>query len=257
MVTPSEILTVAYLLFGAAVGSFLNVVIYRLPLGMSVASPPSRCSSCGYQLKPWDNIPIISYLILRGKCRSCSRSFGASYVFVELLNLLVWTLLLVRLGLTFLTLIEAFFSSLLLASSAIDINTRTIPRKLIYVGTVIVVVLSAVYAVAKGDIGVLERALFLGAISFLVFILIFFASRGSLGFGDVRLSFVIGFSLGIFGARLVIDFFYIAFASAAAYGITLLMRKRAGRKTKIPFGPFMSLGAFAGLMLLNSLRILG
>ncbi len=251
------VLVTAFLILGAAVGSFLNVVIYRLPLGISVVSPRSRCSSCGYELKPMDNIPVLSYLILRGRCRRCKVRFGPTYLLIELLNLLIWTLLLVRLGLTFSTLVEAFFSSILLASSVIDIKTRTIPRRLIYVGSAVVVSMTTVYAIYVSDLHLILRSFLLGGVSFLVFISIFFISRGSIGFGDVRLSFLIGFALGIFGARLVIDFFYVSFASAAIYGIVLILRSKGGRKTKIPFGPFMSLGAFTGLMLMNSLRILG
>ncbi len=246
-----------YLLFGVAIGSFLNVVIYRVPLGLSVISPPSRCSSCGYQLRPLDNVPILSYILLRGRCRSCDVRFGVTYFLIELLNLLIWSALLLRLGLTFLTLVEAIFASVLLASSVIDIKTRTIPRKVIYAGVAVVLSLVSIDAIASGSFHVLGRSLLFGALSFSVFLITFVISKGSIGFGDVRLSFLIGLALGVYGSRPVIDFFYISFASAAIYGISLIIRSKGGRKTKIPFGPFMAIGAFFGLMFLDTLHILG
>ena len=246
-----------YLFFGLAIGSFLNVVIYRVPLGLSVITPPSRCSSCGYQLKPWDNIPLLSYILLRGRCRSCDTSFGVMYFLTELVNLLIWSVLLVRLGLTFLTLVEAIFSSVLLASSVIDIKTHTIPRKVIYGGVAVVFLLVSIDAVARGSLQLFGRPLFFGTLSFAVFLVIFVISKSSIGFGDVRLSFLIGFALGVYGSRPVVDFFYASFSTAEIYGISLIIRSKGGRKTKIPFGPFMAIGALFGLMFLNTLHILG
>ena len=251
------VIVTAYLFAGLAIGSFLNVVIYRVPRGLSVISPPSRCSNCGYQLKPWDNIPILSYFLLRGRCRSCGVRFGVSYVVVEALNLFLWASLLARLGLTFTTLIEAIFSSVLLAGSVIDIKTRTIPRTVIYLGITMVVLLTSADSIFRRDYNVLWRSLLLGTISFLIFFSIFVFSKNSIGFGEVRLSFLIGFAVGIYGYQPVIDFFYLSFASAALYGLVLIIRSKGGRKTKIAFGPFMAIGAYFGLMLLNSIHILG
>src|SRR5687767_3479062 len=183
-------------ILGLAVGSFLNVVIYRVPKKESVVRPRSRCPGCGTQLAERDNIPVVSWLVLRGKCRTCGEPISARYPLVELLTAALFAATAIRFGVdaalpAFLVLVAA-----LIALSVIDLDTFTLPRKIIYFALAAGVVLLGVAAAVDGDArGIIEAGAG-AAIAFGVLLLIHLVSPRGMGFGDVRLAGLLGLYLG-------------------------------------------------------------
>jgi leader peptidase (prepilin peptidase)/N-methyltransferase len=236
-------------IFGLAFGSFLNVVVYRLPRRESLTSPGSRCPSCGTRLRPRDNVPVLSWLLLGGRCRACGAGISVRYPVGELLTAALWVLAVVRLGgcrdcaaWDAVPFIPFFWA--LAALSLIDLQHKLIPSRLLYPFLALGVVLIGLAAAAgPRGFGAFGRAAGAGAISFTVFNLIHLVSPGGMGYGDVRLSGLIGLHLGYLGWGRVYAGFLLGFLLGALVGITLMALGKAGRKTAIPFGPFMAVGA--------------
>lgn len=231
-------------IFGLAFGSFANVVIHRVPLRISVVSPRSACPSCGHEIAGYDNIPVISWLILRGRCRTCKAPISARYPAVELLMAVVfgataataprWEDLILT--------IPVVFSLTCLA--IIDLEIKRLPDALTGPTFVAAVPLAAIAAALAGDLWLLWQGLIAAAVSFVVFYLIAFLARGGFGLGDVKLAPTLGLVMGFAdrgGARAFTGFL-LAFALGALVGIILMAVGRAGRKTALPFGPFLVLG---------------
>lgn len=232
-------------LFGLCIGSFLNVVIYRVPENMSIAMPPSHCPKCGYQLKPYDNIPVLSYLILGGKCRKCRESISPRYMIVELTNALLWILSLVCFGEE--SLLYAFLAAAALSVSIciffIDLETMLIFDRF--------QIILAVLGVAASFCDPYEKPLshLIGALaaggSFLLLAIIAkkILGRDALGGGDIKLAAGIGLFLGWRRALLT-----VLLASLTASIVLLLAARRNGdeKGKEYPFGPFLTAGfAFA------------
>jgi leader peptidase (prepilin peptidase)/N-methyltransferase len=222
---------------GLALGSFLNVVAARLPDGRSVVQPASACPSCDSPISPRDNIPILSYLLLRGRCRSCRASIGWQYPAVELLTALLVAACFLAFGLTPEAATAALFCTALVAISAIDFERFVIPNRVVLPAAGIVLAAqtirepSPVWALAG-----------LGAALFLL--LAALAYPGGMGMGDVKLALLLGFALG----RTVPVAMIIAFVAALVPSAVLLVRHGgAARKMKIPFGPFLALGGIVAL----------
>jgi leader peptidase (prepilin peptidase)/N-methyltransferase len=233
---------------GAIVGSFLNVVAYRLPRHESLLSPGSHCPSCGAAVKPYDNIPIISWLLLRGRCRSCSASISVRYPFVEALTaaLCVGAVLTHRsaAGIA----LSVVLILLVVPAALIDLEHRIIPNRITALGAVLAIVLGLALDPAGEPERVISGA---GAGGFLL--LAALAYPGGMGMGDVKLAAVMGLFLG----RAVGAAVLIALLAGLLAGAFVIARKgaRAGRKTAVPFGPFLALGAlvavFAGVDLVD------
>jgi leader peptidase (prepilin peptidase)/N-methyltransferase len=235
-------------LLGAIFGSFLNVVAYRLPRHESLIAPSSRCPKCGTHVKPYDNIPIVSWLLLRGHCRSCAAPISPRYPLVEALTaaLCVGAVLVhssavgIAMSLTLILLV--------VPAAMIDLEHRIIPNKLTALGAVLALVLGT----ALDPAGEPERLL-AGAAAGGFLLLAVLAYPGGMGMGDVKLAAVLGLLLG----RAVAPALLLALLSGVVVGIFVIARKgaRAGRKTAIPFGPFLALGAlvsvFAGQALVD------
>ncbi len=229
---------------GSIVGSFLNVVIYRLPRGKSIVSPPSSCPSCGERIKPWHNIPILSYLILRGRCAHCGARISPRYPFVELVTGIFCLATFRIYGLHPAFLVEFIFICLLIVITFIDLDTMTIPDVLSLPGIPFAFfgsVLTGMLTWKTSLVGMLA-----GGGSFWLLSLIYYVVRGKegLGGGDVKLMAMIGAYTAWPGVL-----FTVLFASLAGclVGIVMMLRKKEGLSTMLPFGPFLALGTLVYL----------
>jgi leader peptidase (prepilin peptidase)/N-methyltransferase len=230
---------------GLLVGAFLNVVIWRVPRDESVVRPRSRCPGCGTQLGGADNIPVLSWLVLRGRCRSCQAPISARYPLVELLT----GALFAGAGARFaehdtaaLPAFLAFFAGLV-ALSFIDLDHHRLPIKVVYPTLFATAAGLVVAAAATGEWANLARAAAGGVIAFLALYAVRIASPGGMAFGDVRLAGVIGTALGWLSLAHVGLGLFLAFLTSAVIGVALIVSKRKSRKDKIPFGPFLAAGA--------------
>ena len=226
--------------FGAVLGSFLNVVIWRLPRGESLVSPASRCPSCGAPVKPYDNIPILSWLLLRGRCRNCGARISARYPLVELLTAVLMALVPIFLGADEDVWIGFALVLILVPLTFIDLDHRILPNKITYPSVVVAIALVAVFETDD-----LPEHLIAGAAAFLfLFAAAWFYPKG-MGVGDVKLAGVMGLFLG----RNVAPALLVAFLLGTLVGLVVMARKGVaqGRKTAIPFGPFLAAGALVGL----------
>jgi leader peptidase (prepilin peptidase)/N-methyltransferase len=226
---------------GAVAGSFLSVVAHRVPRGESIVGPRSRCASCGAQIAAYDNVPIVSWLLLRGRCRHCEERISIRYPLVELGTGLAFaaTALVLHddpaqlvLGLVFVATLAAI--------TLTDLELRLIPNRVLIVSALAGVALAA----ALDPSSLPERALAAAGAGGLLFAVALAYPRG-MGLGDVKLAAVMGLYLG----RAVAPALLIAFAAGALVGLALIARDgAAARKRAIPFGPFLALGGLAGLL---------
>jgi leader peptidase (prepilin peptidase)/N-methyltransferase len=233
------------ILVGLAWGSFLNVVIYRLPRGQSLVRPPSSCPQCRAHIKPYDNVPVISYLLLGGRCRACGARIPLTYPLVELLTSLCFFLLYVHFSLSVHFLASCLFASALLAIGFIDFFHQIIPDEITMPG----LVLALGYSFVRPDLG-LRQAL-IGAAAGAGFLLFVYGSyrllrkKEGLGMGDVTMMLMIGAYLGLAGT-----FFTLILASfaGALVGIFLLAFRQKDLQHALPFGTFLAPAAFFSLI---------
>jgi leader peptidase (prepilin peptidase)/N-methyltransferase len=225
-----------------ALGSFLNVVVTRVPARRSLLRPPSSCGSCGTEILWRDNIPVLSWLLLRGRCRSCGTSIAWRYPLVELCTGLLLALVVVVVGTGSDELwLGLAFVLLLVPVTVIDIDFRIIPNKLMIAGTVVAL---AILAITRPD-DIPEHLIAAAAAGgFLLVAAIAYPS--GMGMGDVKLAFVMGLFLG----RDVGVAMLVALVAGSLVGVAVMARKGTaeGRKTAIPFGPFLALGGVVGLL---------
>jgi leader peptidase (prepilin peptidase)/N-methyltransferase len=249
------ILIIGCALFGLAVGSFLNVVIYRVPRNESIISPRSRCPSCSAQIKEYDNIPVISWLVLRGRCRNCHARITPRYLVVELIGGVLFAGLAARLGFAWDLPAFLIFLSSLLALSCVDLELLVLPKKIIYPTLILVTLLLVMASAATHDWDRLLVGALCAAAWFVVFFVMNFASPRVLGFGDVRLAPLLGLALGWLGWRYVVLGFFSANVIGAVIGISLIAMKRMKRDQPVPYGVFLAAGAalaiFAGPEILS------
>jgi leader peptidase (prepilin peptidase)/N-methyltransferase len=222
---------------GLALGSFLNVVAARVPLRRSIVRPPSACMSCGERIRWYDNVPLVSYLVLRGRCRHCRARIPLIYPAVELVTALLVTGCVLAFGLSWKAAVAAFFCAVLVAVSAIDLEHRIIPNRIVY--PAFVIVLAANTALDPSPQWVLGA---LGAFGFLFAAAL--AYPKGMGMGDVKLAALMGAALG----KTVSVALMTGMVAAMVPGLVLLARHGAkGRKMGIPFGPFLALGSVVAL----------
>jgi leader peptidase (prepilin peptidase)/N-methyltransferase len=240
---------------GLAIGSFLNVVIYRVPRNESIISPRSSCPSCGTPIGELDNIPVISWLLLRGRCRHCQAAISARYPLVELGCAALFAGTAARFGYRWdLPAFLVLFAGLL-ALACIDVERLILPKKIVYSLTLLVAALLLLAAAVTGQ----WHDYAVGAICAVGWFVVFFgmnlASPRLLGFGDVRLSLVLGLALGWLGVGYVLLGFFAANLIGAIVGIVLIATKRIERQSRIPYGVFLAAGCavavFAGPELLR------
>jgi len=245
-------------LLGLAVGSFLNVVIFRVPLRQSVVSPRSRCVACGVQILDRDNIPLLSWLVLRGRCRNCHSPISKRYPLVELATGLLFAATAVRTGFTwdlpaFLVLLAS-----LLALAIIDFEHLMLPKRIVYPSTIMTAVLFLLAAAATDEWSRLLVAALCGVGWFAIFWVINAVSPRAMGFGDVRLAPLLGLGLGWLGLRYVILGFFSANLIGAVVGLLLIATNRMKRDQQIPYAVFLALGTaltvFAGTEILAPIQ---
>lgn len=245
-------IAVAAGILGLAFGSFMGLVVYRIPRKESIVRPRSRCTHCGYELRPSDNIPVVSWLMLKGRCRSCGTKISARYPAAEVLTGVLWAAGVLTLGtctgcsptdpLAFLP----FFWALV-CLSLIDLEHKLIPNRILYPFLGSGIVLLFIAALAGPGLGAFWRAAGGGLASFAVFNVIHLISPGGMGYGDVRLSGLIGLYLGYLSWGHVYAGFLAGFLLGSIIGVLLMALGKAGRKTAVPFGPFLALGAIVAV----------
>lgn len=231
-------MTALIFVLGAIIGSFLNVVIYRLPRKQSLIAPGSRCPHCGAPIKPWDNVPLVSFLILRGRCRACRRPIHWRYPVVELVTAIIVTVLWLRSGTQLAFAAGALFALILLAIFFIDLDHQIVPNALSYPG----LILGLLLAIPQGRF---PDALFAAAGAGAFFLLIAIVSRGGMGGGDIKLAAMMGAFLGW---PAIVVALLLAFTLGALVGLTLVALRLRGRKDPIPFGPALAVGGIIALL---------
>jgi leader peptidase (prepilin peptidase) / N-methyltransferase len=220
-----------------AIGSFLNVVASRLPLGRSVSTPRSACPHCGAEIRPRDNVPLLSYVLLRGRCRDCKASIGWRYPAVELATAVLVAGCVAKFGLSLHTLAAAIFCVALVAISAIDIERRIVPNRIVLPATVVVLALMLAWKPS-----VEWPAAGFGAALFLFLAALAYPS--GMGMGDVKLALLLGVAVG----RSVPVALLAGMLAALVPSAVLFARHgSAARKMGIPFAPFLALGGIVAL----------
>ncbi len=249
------ILYIIVFVFGSVVGSFLNVCIYRMPREESIVFPLSRCPLCKTPIKVWDNIPIFSYLILKGKCRACSEKISFRYPLVETLNAAIYILLLWRFGFAWETLAYFVFASALIVITFIDLDFQIIPDVITLPGVVIGLAVGSLILpdpFARWTLLGFKSSFIGTAVGFGLFYFIALISRGGMGGGDIKMMAMVG---AFMGWKSVLLTTFTASLIGSVWGIFLMIFRGKGRKTQIPFGPFLAAGAlitiFYGQEILN------
>jgi len=232
-----------FLVLGLIVGSFLNVCIYRIPRKISIIKPASFCPGCGNSIKLWHNIPVLSFILLKGKCAYCGSRISFRYPFVEILNGILYVLAYLSFGLTPYLLFILIFISAMIVVSFIDIDFQIIPDQisvpLIFIGFIFSL-FSHGYTGFVSDFKESLIGIVVGGGSLLIVSII---SKGGMGGGDIKLNAAVGAFLGWKAALLTI---FIGSLIGSIVGIIIF--KKTGNR-KIPFGPFLSIGALICLFL--------
>lgn len=250
-------------LFGLLVGSFLNVVIYRVPLRKSVVAPASSCPGCDSPIRAFDNIPVLSWLLLRGKCRTCSERISARYPLVELGTGLLLVVTALRFGPAVIEATDAaatvaslvtlvaflYIAAVSVALAAIDLATHTLPNVIVLPAYAVGGVLLLVAAVLTGDYEPFFRGLIGAGIMFAGYLIMAIAYPGGMGLGDVKLAGVLGLYLGWLGWGSLAVGAFAAFLLGGLFSVGLVLTRRATRKSGIPFGPWMLIGAFVSFFI--------
>jgi leader peptidase (prepilin peptidase) / N-methyltransferase len=244
-------------LLGLAIGSFLNVVVYRVPAGMSLVHPRSACPRCGHEITARDNVPVVSWLLLRGRCRSCRAPISARYPIVELIGGIAFAGVAVWAGLTAGDLLTPatglrlaaylYLAAISIALAAIDLDVHRLPNGIVLPGYAVGMVLLGGAAALEGDWWAIARMAIGGAALFLLYLVLAVVKPGGMGMGDVKLAGVLGVFLAALGWGPIVVGAAAAFLLGGIAGIVLLATRRVQRGGGIPFGPWMLLGAWIGI----------
>lgn len=245
-------LVVFIFLLGLSVGSFINVCIFRLPEGKSVILPGSCCPQCGHKLCWWENIPLVSYLFLKGKCLKCQKRISLQYPLIELATGLLFVAVFLKFRLSWLTISALFFISVLIITGVIDLKHQIIPNKVVLPAILVGILLlvpTAFYgwcSIPLVQAGTLPKLLqpLVGLIIGGGFLLaVALIKEGGMGGGDIKLAAFMGIWLGWY----VLLALFLGFLIGALIGLVLILLKKKGRKEPISFGPFLALGSIITL----------
>ncbi|HVW88423.1 MAG TPA: prepilin peptidase [Gaiellaceae bacterium] len=222
---------------GLAIGSFLNVVASRLPLKRSISRPRSACMHCGTEIRPRDNVPVLSYVLLRGRCRACAAPIGWRYPAVEIATAVLIAACVLDFGVTVRALAACVFCVALVAVSATDLERRIVPNRIVLPASAAVLVLNLIWhPTAVWPIAGLGAALF--------FFLAALAYPRGMGMGDVKLALLVGVAVG---KPTPIAIFLALVLALVPSAVLVARHGSAARKMKIPFAPFLALGGLIGL----------
>ena len=232
-------------LFGLVVGSFNNVAIFRIPESKSLWTPRSFCPQCGKTIVWHDNLPLLSYAILHGQCRNCHESISARYPLVELITGLLYLAVFAKCGFTWKAelLPYLFMVTVLVIVSVIDIQMQIIPNKIIYPAIPIGLAAMGIVALVRGDGNIILRSLIGFAIGAVPLGLLALLIPKGMGMGDAKLAAFTGIFLGYYQAIAL----FFGFLLGSILGILLMVLGRKGRKSRIPFGPYLAAGALIAL----------
>ena len=241
--TPDTGYLVAAGLFGLCIGSFLNVVIYRLPLGQSLATPPSRCRNCGYSLRWFDNIPVLSWVLLRGRCRKCGTSVSWQYPLVELVTAALFVLVVWLTPPGPLMASRLLLVCILIALFGIDLEHQILPNVITLPGIAIGLLFSLIAPPGWKDalIGVLVGGGILYAIAWGYYL---WRREEGMGMGDVKMLAMLGAFLGW---KAVLVTLVLSSFAGAFIGVAMMAVQRGSMKYALPFGTFLALGALAAM----------
>ena len=235
-------------------GSFLNVVNWRVPRRESGGAPPRACPACGHPIRPRDNVPVLSWLLLRGRCRDCGAPISVRYPLVEAANAVLWVLVVLRLGAGWGVPAYLYLASVGLALALIDIDVHRLPDAIVlpsYPVVAALLVLAGWNPVGEAAWDALLRAGLGGLALFAFYLLLVVVYPAGMGWGDVKLAGVLGMGLGWLGWGALVVGAFAAFLLGGLFAVTLLLAGRAGRKTRVPFGPWMIAGAAVGFAVGN------
>ncbi|MCG8152130.1 prepilin peptidase [Pimelobacter simplex] len=235
-------------LLGLAVGSFLNVVVHRVPAGESVVRPPSACPQCGHLIRARHNVPVVGWLVLRGRCYDCQEPISARYPWVELGTGVGFALVALRLGTDEggLRLLPAYlaFAGVGIALALIDLDVQRLPDAIVLPSYPALAALLAIGGDGPALVRAAEGTVALAAF----FFVIWYVAPGGMGFGDVKLSGMVGGMTAYLSWGTFLVGAFLGFLLGAVAGLMLMAGGRAGRRTALPFGPFMVLGAWAAIL---------
>jgi leader peptidase (prepilin peptidase)/N-methyltransferase len=235
-------------LMGLVVGSFLNVVIYRVPRHLSIIRPRSACPNCHHAIAERDNIPVISWILLRGRCRNCRSPISVRYPLVELATGVLFALTTWRMGMHLDLVAYLILVAALVALALIDLEQMLLPRSIVYPTLVAVAGWLLISAAYYGQWHRLEVAVICAGAWFALFFAMNFVSPRSLGFGDVRLSLVLGLTLGWLGLGVVLIGFFGANLLGAIVGLSLIAAKKRQRDEPIPYGVYLATGTIMAVL---------
>lgn len=238
----SPFLLIVVFLFGLVVGSFINVLIHRLPRGESVVFPGSHCPACGAPIRAYDNVPVLSWLLLRGRCRACRAPIAIRYPAIELANAVLWLAVYLRAPgwADFAT--GAFLCSACLALLVIDAEFRILPDRITLTGIAIGIALSFFSHVRTPLSAIGGAALGAGGLFLLAFLWEKLRGVEAMGMGDVKMLGMVGALLGVPGVVLTV---LLASVAGSLVGLLLVLARRGSLQTALPFGVFLALGAIA------------
>ncbi|MDQ3717072.1 MAG: prepilin peptidase [Actinomycetota bacterium] len=243
-----SVLVIVCALLGLAIGSFLNVVIHRVPKGESVVRPPSACPGCQAPIRPRDNVPVAGWVLLKGKCRDCSAEISPRYPAVELGTGLLFAVMALKFGLDPVLPAYLYLAAVGIALGVIDLDCKRLPDKLTLPSYPVAAALLGIAALAGSDSGDPLRALIGGAAMYAIYFALCFAYPAGMGFGDVKLAGVLGAYTAWIGWGAWAVGLFLGFFLGGIFGILVIAVRRGGRKTALPFGPFMLLGVLVAIL---------
>ena len=241
-------------LVGLVVGSFLNVVVWRVPRGESIVSPPSACPRCGHPIRAYDNVPVVSWFVLHGRCRDCRAPISRRYPLVEALTGALFALTASFTGPSWALPALLWLVGAGVALALIDLDVHRLPDAIVLPSYPVAAVLLGLASWNPGGTTAwpaLLRALAGAAILLAAYVLMLVVYPAGMGFGDVKLAGVLGLYLGWFGWWPVVVGFFAPFFLGGLYAIGLVVTRRAGRKSGVPFGPWLILGTWVGIVVGN------
>lgn len=262
----SAIVVFSAIVLGAVIGSFLNVVIHRVPQGVALTGP-SRCPRCASLVRPWQNVPVVSWIALRGRCAACAASISVRYPLVEVgtaaaFGAVAWWSTASQSGdsapwgpagatsfsWVAVTVAYLYFASITIALALIDLDTHRLPNAIVLPSYLVVGALFVLACLLGADWAALLRAAIGGAILYVFYFVLRLIRPAGMGGGDVKLAGVVGMCLAWLGWTQLIVGAFAAFLLGGVFSLALLLTRRAGRRTAIPFGPWILAGAWVGIL---------